>query len=340
MKNLFTMPSPIEEMIGKPQSVLIEMTKRSVPQKIGFAIVDALEISNIDNPTQNPTPLLTTSIQHSPPPPTMEMATITSSDLTPPPTAYTPTSQQVSTKKQTQSSDNSKKGPAKRLQYDTKDNLHENQQTKTFNNISNHLESLDTTMASPSNLLNNQIGNQNEATEKQKREIDRLYQELNTAHDFIRAATQNDDIATEVIEKGYENQFTMPSPIEEMIGKPQSLLIEMTKRPVPQKIGFAIVDALEISNLDNPTQNPTPLLTTSIQHTTPPPAMEMATITSSYLTPPPTTYTPTSQQEATKKQTQSSDNSKRGPAKRLQYDTKAPEKKKKKQSDSQNEDEA
>ncbi|KAI3508893.1 hypothetical protein L1887_23914 [Cichorium endivia] len=134
----------------------------------------------------------------------MEMATITSSDLTPPPTTYTPTSQQEATKKQTQSSDNSKRGPAKRLQYDTK-------------------ESLATTMASPSNPLNNQIGNQNEATEKQKREIDRLYQQLSTAHDFIRAATQNDDIATEVIEKGYENQFTMPSSIEEMIGKPQSL---------------------------------------------------------------------------------------------------------------------
>ncbi|KAI3508897.1 hypothetical protein L1887_23918 [Cichorium endivia] len=195
-------------------------------------------------------------------------------------------------------------------------------------------------MASPSNPLNNQSGNQNEATEKQKREIDRLYQQLSTAHDFIRAATQNDDIATEVIEKGYENQFTMPSPIEEMIGKPQSLLIEMTKRPVPQKIGFAIVDALEISNLDNPTQNPTPLLTTSIQHSTPPPAMEMTTITSSDLTPPPTIYTPTSQQEATKKQTQSSDNSKRGPAKRLQYDTKEHSSRKKKQSDSTNEDEA
>ncbi|KAI3508895.1 hypothetical protein L1887_23916 [Cichorium endivia] len=127
-----------------------------------------------------------------------------------------------------------------------------------------------------------------------------------------------------------------------MIGKPQSLLIEMTKRSVPQKIGFAIVDALEITNIDNPTQNPTPLLTTSIQHSTPPPAMEMATITSSDLTPPPTTYTSTSQQESTKKQTQSSDNSKRGPAKRLQYDTKedSSRKKIKKQSDSQNEDEA
>ncbi|KAI3508898.1 hypothetical protein L1887_23919 [Cichorium endivia] len=150
----------------------------------------------------------------------MEMTKITCSDLTPPPTTYTPTCQQEATKKQTQSSDNSKRGPAKRVQYDTK------------------------------------------------------------------------------------------------------------------------VDALEISNLDNPTQNPTPLVTTSIQHSTPPPAMEMTKITSSDLTPPPPTYTPTCQQEATKKQRQSSDNSKRGPAKRLQYDTKEDSSRKKKQSDSQNEDEA
>lgn len=50
----FSISPPILEITGKTQDFVIEMTKRSAPQKIGFAIVDIVETADSHNSNKNP----------------------------------------------------------------------------------------------------------------------------------------------------------------------------------------------------------------------------------------------------------------------------------------------